>query len=75
MAQISARFPDEIRTRLKVCVAQNDSSIQEVLEDAILEYLESHGEDIAELRRLVEEYRATEGKSGDYESRRTASGE
>jgi len=75
MAQISGRFPDEVRTRLKICVAREESSIQRVLEDAILEYLESHGEDVTGLRKLVEEYRANEGKVAGYESRLPASGE
>lgn len=77
MAQISGRFPEKVRQRLKMRVAEDGTSIQTVLEDAILDYLESRGENVHELRSLVVEYRERgfKGDVGAMESRQSASGE
>lgn len=48
--QVSARVSDDVRTMFKVAASKNHTTIQDVLEASIMEYLIKAGEDPVEIR-------------------------
>lgn len=74
MAQLSVRVSEEVRHRLRVRVAMEKSSVQAVLESAVLSYLESKGEDVSDLRELIARERADDPGEVPRLDRRAAGG-
>jgi len=54
VVQIGARFPEEVRRRLKSAAARAGESVQDFITRAVLEYLEDSGEDMAEVRKMMD---------------------